>query len=92
MHTVTSGPAGGLDHPSGSKKKVTIVNDHPMTERHSKFGKQTPGSFLATENLDPIADIPQNFPCMNLIEVLRDFDSQGRGLKFFKGFEQEDID
>jgi hypothetical protein len=35
--------------------------------------------------LAPIAEIPQNFPNMDLVEVLQDFDNSGRGLKFFKG-------
>jgi hypothetical protein len=63
-----------------------------MMGRPEKLGKQTPVSFLDTESLGPIADIPQNFPNMDLVEVLQDFDNSGRGLKFFKGILQEDID
>lgn len=47
---------------------------------------------MATESLAPTADISQNFPNINLVEMLQDFDSTGRGLKFFKGVEQEEID
>jgi hypothetical protein len=59
--------------------------------RPAKHGKQTPGPFLATESSTPSADMPQNFPNMNLVEVLQDFDNIGRGLKFFKGILQGDI-
>jgi hypothetical protein len=60
--------------------------------RPAKQGKQTPSSFPATESLGPTSEIPQKFPNMNLVEVLQDFDTTGRGLKFFKGIEHEDID
>jgi hypothetical protein len=47
---------------------------------------------FTNESLAPTADITQNFPNMNFVEVLQDFDTTGRGLKFFKGIEREDID
>jgi hypothetical protein len=56
-----------------------------MLCRPAKQVKQTPVSFLDTESLAPIVDIPQNFPNIDLVEVLQDFDNSGRGLKFFKG-------
>ena len=89
MNNITSGPDKVLEHPTGSKKKFAVANEHPMMGIPARLGKQTQGSFLATESP---ADIPENFPNMNLVGVLQDFDSKGRGLKFFKKIGPEDID